>query len=175
MMLGTYLKLIRNLACPSLSGLHRTRGRCCMAGLKRRKHYDHERRELLAGAAAPGPTRDSSAAQPAAAPSAEAVAVAAQTTAQGHVTQDSTRVFQRARAIGDAAVTPARSAEQDATAPVRTPAERARNISSAAARRTADGGPEPGGAAGTGPHVGGACHLSLAMLLSPRALISPTL
>jgi hypothetical protein len=54
-------------------------------------------------------------------------------TAQGQVTHNSTRVFQRARAIGGAAVTPTRSAEQHATVPVRSPAERTRASSAAAA------------------------------------------
>ena len=176
-----------NLACPALSGLHRTRGRSCMANLKtQRANATRKRRARLASATAPGPTGHNSAAHPAAAPSAEAAPAAAQTPVHGQVTQDSTPVFQSSRASGDAAVTPARSAKQHATPPLRSRAKRA-CVRSAAARRqrsraaaddvddmcgstsgspyepsTADGAPEPGGAAGDGPRAGGACCLSLA-------------
>jgi len=139
----------------------------------------------LAGAAAAGPSRHSSAAHPAAAPAAEAVRAAAHIHAQCQVTHNSPRVFQRA--IGNAAATLAHSAEQCDTAPVQSTAERARNTSSAGASpsrsRTvtddetdmsgsasgspyapsnADGAPEPGGAAGTSPRTGGASHLATA-------------
>ncbi len=151
-----------NLACPVQSALHC--GRSCMASLKAQRERDMRmRRARLASAAA-------------------------QTTAQGQVTHNSTRVFQRARAIGGAAVTPTRSAEQYATVPMRSPAERTRASSAAAASpscsreahynladtsgsssgssyapSTADGAdvraPEPGGAAGGGLGAGGASHL----------------
>jgi hypothetical protein len=154
-----------------------------MASLKAaRERCARKPRPRLAGVATPGPSGDSSAAHPPAAPA--AARAAAQTHAHGQVTQDSDLMFQRARAIRDAAATPARSAEQHEAAPVRSPGERARNISSAAASRSrsraaaddvadtsssdagssyapsiADGAPEPGGAAGSGPRAGGASKL----------------
>jgi hypothetical protein len=117
---------------------------------------------------------------------------AAQMTAHGQVTQDNTRVFQRARASGDAAVMPAHSAGQHETAPGRSPAGRVRSTSGAAASRSrsrtaadnvadtsgsssgssyapsaADGAPEPGGAAGFGPHAGGARNLAVISAAGP--------
>jgi hypothetical protein len=150
-------------------------------------------RKRLAGASTPRVTGHSSAAHPAGAPLAEAAPAATKTTARGQVTQDSTGVH--ARATRDAAATPAHSAEQHDTAPVRLPAERARNINSAALSRsrshaaaddvadtsgsdsgssyapsTADGAPEPGGAAGTRTHAGRASnHAAVSVLLALRA------
>ncbi len=168
--------------CLLCSELFAPCGRSCMASITAARESDmRKRRARLAGAAEPGPAGHSSAALPAAALAAEAARAAAQTTAHGQVIQDNTRVFQRARAIGDAAIMLARSAEQRETAPGRSPAERARSTSSAAAasrsrcRTAADnvtdtsgstsgssyapsaavGAPEPGGAAGFGPRAGG--------------------
>jgi len=152
-----------------------------MASLKAaRKRATRRRRARLANAATAGPSGDSSAAHPADAPAAEAARAAAQTHAHGQDTDNSTPVFQCARAIGDAAVMPAHSAGQHDTAPGRSPAGRARSTSGAAASRsrsrtaaddvtdtsgstsgssyapsTAVGAPEPGGAAGSGPRAGG--------------------
>jgi hypothetical protein len=169
------------------------RSRSCMTSLKTaNERCKRNRRARLAGAAAPGSTGHSSAARSAAAPAAEAAPAAAQTTAHGQVTHDSTRVFHSACANSNAAVTPAHSAEHCERTPVRSPTESARNISSAAASRShsgtaaddvtgtsgsssgssyapsiADRAPEPGGAAGDGPHAGGASHLAAARCCWP--------
>ncbi len=135
------------LAC--LSALPRTRGRSCMASLKAQR----ERRARLAGAPAPGPTVHSSAAHPAAAPAAEAAHAAAQTHAHGLVTQDSTRVIQRVRAIGSAAASRSSS-------PVAADDTSGSSSGSSYAPSTADGAPEAGGAPDNGPHAGGASHLA---------------
>jgi len=119
---------------------------------------------------------------------------AVQTTADGQVTQDNTRVLQRARAIGDTAVMPAHSAGQHETAPGRSRgrAGRVRSTSGAAASRSrsrsaadnvadtsgsssgssyapsaADGAPQPGSAAGFGPHAGGARNLAVISAAGP--------
>ena len=177
-------------ACPILSTLHWTRGRSCMASLNTKRTW----RARQAGAAAPGPTGHSTAAHPAAALAAEAACAAAQTPAHNQVIQDNTRVFQRAHAVGDAAVTPAHAAEQHETAPVRSPAQRARSTSSAAAGgsrsctaaddvtdtsgstsgssyapSTAVSAPEPGGAAGSGPRAGGARHVAAMRCCRPSS------
>jgi hypothetical protein len=178
-----HLVITRNLACPILIALHR--GSSCMTSNEAARERDRNRRARLASAAAPRPTGHSSAARPAAALAAEAARAAAQTTAHGQVIQDNTRVYQRARAIGDTAVVPAHSAEQFETAPGPSPAARARSTSSTAASgsrsrtaaddvadtsgstsgsayapSSADGAPEPGGAAGDSPRAGGASNLA---------------
>jgi len=157
--------MICNLACPVLSYLPRTRGRCCVASLKEQSEREKRNRQALA-----------------------VIGATTQTHAHGQDTDNSTQVFQRARGVGEAAVMPAHSAEQRKTAPVQLPAERARISSTVASRlrsrtaaddiadtsdkasgspydpSTANGTPEPGGAAGKSLRASGACYQSVAVL-----------
>ena len=166
-----------------------------MPSLQAAAAYMRKHRARLAGAAAPGPTRHSSAAQhPAAAPAAGTARAAARATAPARGNQDVTEVAQRGRAEGDAAAAPAHSAEQRESTSMWLLAERARDGGDPAAGRLrhgtaagddvdmSDGSHAPGtfdsaferdGTAGNGPHAG-ACCLSPAVLLSLRVLQSPT-
>jgi len=166
-----------------------------MASLQAKAAYMRKHRARRAGAAAPGPTGHSSAAHPAAARAAGAARAAARATAPARGNQDVTEVAQRGRAEGDAAAAPAHSAEQRESTSMWLLAERARDGGDPAAGRLrhgtaagddvdmSDGSHAPGtfdsaferdGAAGNGPHAGGACCLSPAVLLSLRVLQSPT-
>ena len=171
------------------------RGRSCMPSLQAAAAYMRKHRARLAGAAAPGPTRHSSAAQhPAAAPAAGTARAAARATAPPGGNQDVARVLQRERAEGDVAAAPARSAEQPESASMWLLAGRGRDGGNPAAGclrcgtaasndvdmsdgshapGTFDSASEPGGGAGIAPHAGGARRLSLAVHLSLEALPSP--
>ncbi len=177
--------------------MHATCCRSCQASLpvaaaRQRKQY----RARLAGGAAARPTESRSPrAHPAAAPAAGAARTAARTAVPAQATQDITRVVQRELAEDDAAAAPARSAEQHESAPLWLLAERARDGGDLAAGRlphgtaagndmdmsdgshspgTSDSASEPGGAAGDGPHAGGACCLSLAVLSNSERCQAPT-
>jgi len=161
-----------------LTDAHLTHGRCCTASNKaRRKRQPHE-----VGAASARPNETKSAhAHPAAAPTAAGAAPeAARTAAPAQAAQGATGMVQRGRAEGHAAAVPAHPAEECGAAPLPPPAARARNTAAATAAGAAphalgtfDSASEPDDASGNDPHAGGACHLSLAVLMVSRVLLSP--
>ncbi len=178
-----------------LTYLHPPHGRSCMASIKAAAARERKRPPRGVGAAAMRPIKSRSArAHPAAAPAAcGAAAVAADTAAPAQATQDAIRVVLRGPAAGHAAAAPARSAEELEAASMWLLAERERSGGDPAAGRlrhrmaaeddvgmsdgsdafgTFDSASESGGAAGKSPHEGGACSLSLAVLLSLRLLLS---